>query len=87
MDVINQRMKMNKYYCSECGAWPLKARGLCSKCYDRWRYHNTNRKEQQATWRANNPDYMKNWRAANREHYNAYSREYYQRQFQYDPTE
>ena len=54
---------MSKYYCRECGAWPLKARGLCQVCYDRDRYkrNRTKRLSQMKAWRERNPDYMREW--------------------------
>ena len=52
-----------RYYCKQCGAWPLKAHRLCRKCYDAKRYQDNKemRLAQQHEWHKRNPDYQKEY--------------------------
>ena len=60
---MNEEILLSKYYCSNCGAWPLKAMGLCQSCYDqqRYRFNKTKKLAQMKAWRERNPDYMREY--------------------------
>ena len=58
-----KRGGLMRYYCKICGAWPLKARRMCRKCYDAKRYQDNKeyRLAQQHEWIKANPNYHKEY--------------------------